>query len=44
MKITNEVLRQIIKEEIELLKEEDLEGELPQSPVFINIILTNHLV
>ena len=39
MKITNEQLRQIIKEEIELLKEEE-ETELPQSPAFINIILT----
>ena len=39
MKITNEQLKQIIKEEIELLKEGEA-VELPQSPAFINIILT----
>jgi hypothetical protein len=38
MKITNEQLKQIIKEEIELLEKE---AELPKSPAFINIILTD---
>ena len=37
MKITKDQIKQIIKEEIELLEKE---AELPQSPAFINIILT----
>ena len=39
MKITNEKLKQIIKEELDLLEQEE---SFPQSPVFINIIITGN--